>query len=208
MRVAENAALGAGHTTDSTDSTDELDELDELDAPSASAPPARPRRSQSRARARRAKVASGVSKASRPATNVSAALDQRTTQRVQSVAESVARQVCVNNSSNLDLDCKVFGVTHRGGFKLRVVHLEEMTSSMVDRWRAVCLTRGYASTISFDVTASEALIVATPILKVASWASWCGNACGNPCAKLDPLNAVFVGALALNTLRHALGHFA
>ena len=87
-----------------------------------------------------------------------------------------------------------------------------MTSSMVDRWRAVCLSRGYASTISFDVTASEALIVATPILKAASWASWCGDACGNPCGnpcdKMDPLNAVFLGALALNTLRHALDHFA
>lgn len=79
-----------------------------------------------------------------------------------------------------------------------------MTSSMVDRWRTVCLTRGYASTVSFDVTASEALIVATPILKAADWASWCGSACG----KMDPLNAVFLGALVLNTLRHALDHFA
>ena len=79
-----------------------------------------------------------------------------------------------------------------------------MTSSMVDRWRAVCLTRGYASTISFDVTASEALIVATPISKAASWAGWFGNAYGTT----DPLNALFVGALALNTLRHTLDHFA
>ena len=184
------------------DESDELGELDELDA--GVAPPARRRRSQSRPRLRRLKVARGASKANRPASKVPVTPDERTTRQVQSVAESVARQICANNSSNLDLDCKVFGVTHRGGFKLRVVHLEEMTSSMVDRWRAVCLTRGYASTISFDVTASEALIVATPILKATGWASWCGDACG----KMDPLNAVFLGALALNTLRHALDHFA
>ena len=83
-----------------------------------------------------------------------------------------------------------------------MVRLEEMTSAMVDRWRALCLARGYASTISFDVTASEATIVATPLFQPASasWTKWC--------AKLDPLHSVFAAALVLNVLRHALVHFA
>lgn len=203
MQAADGAALNG---LEKPDESDESDELDEMDA--GVAPPARRRRSQSRPRLRRVKVTRGTSKANHPASKVPVSPDEQTVREVQSVAKSVARQICANNSTNIDLDCQVFGVTHRGGFKLRVVHLEEMTSSMVDRWRAVCLTRGYASTISFDVTASEALIVATPILKAASWASWCGDACGSPCGKMDPLNAVFLGALALNTLRHALDHSA
>ena len=203
MQSADMATLdGLGNL----DSAAELEELDDLDAAPA-LKSARRRRSQSRPRLRRVSVGSEFSKEkNRPVTKVPVAPDKQTIQQVQSVAESVARQICANNSINLDLDCQVFGVTHRGGFKLRVVHLEEMTSSMVDRWRAVCLTSGYASTISFDVTASEALIVATPILKAASWATWCGNACGNPFGKMDSLNAVFVGALALNTLRHVLAY--
>ena len=207
MQAADSAALNG---LDKLDESDESDEMDDLDA--CVAPPARRRRSQSRPRLRRVKVTRGTLKANHPASKVPVSPDEQTVRQVQSVAKSVARQICANNSINLDLECQVFGVTHRGGFKLRVLHLEEMTSSMVDRWRAVCLSRGYASTISFDVTASEALIVATPILKAASWASWCGDACGNPCGnpcdKMDPLNAVFLGALALNTLRHALDHFA
>lgn len=200
----ESSKLDSVGGLEELDDVDDVDDLDDLD--SGATPSSRRRRSQSRSRLRRVNVARGASKASRPAIKVPVSPDKRTVQQVQSVADSVARQICSNNSINLDLDCTVFGVTHRGGFKLRVMHLEEMTSFMVDRWRAVCLTRGYASTISFDVTASEALIVATPILKAASWASWCGNACGNPCGKMDSLNAVFVGALALNTLRHVLAY--
>jgi len=202
MQAADENGLDKVDESDKSNDLDDLDDVDEVDA--GVTPSLRRRRSQSRPRLRRVNVARGASKASRLAIKIPVTPDERTTRQVQSVAESVARHICANNSSNLDLDCKVFGVTHRGGFKLRVVHLEEMTSSMVDRWRTVCLTRGYASTVSFDVTASEALIVATPILKAASWASWCGN----PCAKMDPLNAVFLGALVLNTLRHALDHFA
>jgi hypothetical protein len=90
------------------------------------------------------------------------------------------------------------------------MHLEEMTSAMVDRWRAVCLTRGYASTISFDVTASEALIVATPIMKAGALSGCCNCAKTNPLSRAlkDPLNTLFLVALTLNTLRHTLDHFA
>ena len=202
MQAASDVALSSVDGNDDVGGLDELDELDELDA--APVPNvARRRRSQSRPRLGRVKVTRGASKATHRASKVPVAPDEQTSQQVRNTAESVARQVCAKNSQNLDLVCQVFGVTHRGGFKLRVMHLEEVTSSMVDRWRAVCLTRGYASTVSFDVTASEALIVATPILKATGWASWCGNACG----KMDPLNAVFLGALTLNTLRHALVYF-
>ena len=72
----------------------------------------------------------------RPVTKVPVAPDKQTIQQVQSVAESVARQICANNSINLDLDCKVFGVTYKRGLQTESrAPFEEMTSSMVDRWR-------------------------------------------------------------------------
>ena len=195
--------------SDGSDGSDGSEPLDALDAPNA--PNAPRRRRHSRPRLRRVKVGKsspGTTEASKVGVSRADQAEQAM-QAVRRVATEVARQVRGHDHDNLDLECRVAGVTHRGGFKLRVVRLEEMTSAMVDRWRAVCLSRGYASAISFDVTASEALIVATPILKAAtSWASWCTSWCGNACAKTDPLNALFVGALALNTLRHALDHFA
>lgn len=201
-----SSPAGSVDSVDSVDPLDELDELDELDAPESVGAPRR-RRSYSRPRLKRVNVGkiprggAGVSK-------VKASLAEQAEQAVRRVAAEVARQVSGRNDENLDLECRVAGVTHRGGFKLRVVRLEEMTSAMVDRWRAVCLSRGYASAISFDVTASEAHIVATPILNSSTLPNWCTNWCANWCTKTDPLNALFVGALALNTLRHALDHFA
>ena len=203
MEVAKDVAPNGADDADDVDDADEFGALDELDpAPALSG--ARRRRSYSRPRARSVNAARGVQRSALRGSSVPVTLADQATQRVQSIAERVAREICDNNLGNLDLVCKVFGVTHRGGFKLRVVHLEEVTSSMVDRWRAVCLTRGYASTVAFDVTASEATVVATPLLKTPRWAGRCGSTCG----KMDPLNAVFAGALALNTLRHALAHFA
>lgn len=201
--------------SDGSDGSDEPGGSEPLDAPNAPR-----RRRHSRPRLRRVKVGKsspGTTEASKARVSraeqaVQAEQAEQAVQAVRRVATEVARQVRGHDHDNLDLDCRVAGVTHRGGFKLRVVRLEEMTSVMVDRWRALCLSRGYASAISFDVTASEALIVATPFLKTTSWASWCTSWCtswcGNACVKTDPLNALFVGALALNTLRHALDHFA
>lgn len=192
MQDAESAEAS---TPDESDGLDGV--LDELDAAPVSDGAARRRRGRSRPRIKRVDSAPRASKVSQSEAEQSAL-------HVRSVAESVARQVNGHNHDNLDLECRVAGVTHRGGFKLRVVRLEEVTSTMVDRWRALCLTRGYASTISFDVAASEARIVATPILKTPGLSTCCTGWC----TKMDPLNALFVGALALNTLRHALDHFA
>ena len=182
-------------SSEQDDTLDTLDDtIDTLDSSKGERAPLRRRRAHSRPRLRRAH-----SKDNRALRDAEAS--------VRAVAEAVARKVCGHKEENLDIACKVAGVTHRGGFKLRVMHIEEINSAMVDRWRAVCLSRGYASTISFDVTASEAIILASPLVDSA-WpraASRCGSAA---CGKMDPLNAIFLGAVALNTLRHALMHFS
>jgi len=185
---------------DSLDSPDSLGSLDSLDSPDSPDASCR-RRSRSRPRRRRVKVGKESPQTSRVSKS-ERSREELAVQAVRKTAEDVARQVCEKNQENLDLACEVYGVTHRGGFKLRVAHLEQMTSAMVDRWRALCLSKGYASVISFDVTASEARIVATPIMKaaIASWSQWC--------VKTDPLTTLFGGALALNTLRHILTHFS
>ena len=145
-RADEDVSSGQDDAVD-----DALDALDHVDGKRA---PPRRRRGHSRPRLRRA----------HPEGNVVLRAAEAS---VRAVAEAVARQVCGHKEENLDLACRVAGVTHRGGFKLRVMHIEEISSAMVDRWRAVCLARGYASTISFDVTASEALIVASMIEREA-----------------------------------------
>lgn len=171
-----------------TDSEDASEDLDDFDNGTTSEPLKRRRRRQHHSRPRIKRKKAPL--ASQETTAVSA---------VRSTAQDVAKRIgSATEDDNLDMSCSVAGVTHRGGFKLRVVGVEELTSAMLDRWRAVCASKGYASSVSFDVTASEAVIVATPLFAAAK-SSWL------KCVPdVDPLNALFLGALALNALRHAL----
>ena len=173
-----------------TDSEDASEDLDDFDNGAVSEPLKRRRRKRHYSRPRIKRTKPAPSSASQETTAVSA---------VESTAQDVAKRIgSAKEDDNLDMSCSVAGVTHRGGFKLRVVGVEELTSAMLDRWRAVCASKGYASSVSFDVTASEAVIVATPLF-VAAKSSWL------KCVPdVDPLNAIFLGALALNALRHAL----
>ena len=171
----------------STDSEDTSEDLDALDGVTVERRRLRRKRHHSRPRIKRAK--SATSTAGKNA-DVSA---------IQLTAQHVAKRIgAADEDANLDLKCSVAGVTHRGGFKLRVMGVEQLTSSMLDRWRAICASQGYTSSVSFDVTASEANIIATPLFVTAksSWFRCVPN--------VDPLNALFLGALALNALRHAL----
>lgn len=183
---ASSVVRSAKLTTDSEDASEDLDDFDN-GAVSEPLKRRRRKRHHSRPRVKRTKPAQS---ASQETTAVSA---------VESTAQDVAKRIgSAKEDDNLDMSCSVAGVTHRGGFKLRVVGVEELTSAMLDRWRAVCASKGYASSVSFDVTASEAVIVATPLF-VAAKSSWL------KCVPdVDPLNALFLGALALNALRHAL----
>ena len=126
----------------------------------------------------------------------------RSAERAPSDAEHLARAIAACGSadgSNMDVKCTVQGVTHRGAVKFKIVNIEELTGSMIDRWRFVCTSRGYLPEIEFKTAQSEATIVCAPM--TASCA-----ACDAPMRVLramHPLTTTFLLLLGANAARHA-----
>ena len=104
------------------------------------------------------------------------------------------------DDANLDLVCEVQGVSHRGTVKFRVMHVEQLTASMLDRWRLLCSSRGYVPRVSVNTATSEVTIQCTPL---AASAGGILVACKRFAAKLHPLTWCFWVLLALNVLRRA-----
>lgn len=157
-----------------------MDPMDEIDAACSQDPPKlRRRRSASRAR------------------------HIRTAERAPADAKKMADAIAACGSAdggNMDVQCTVQGVTHRGAVKFKVLKLEELTGSMIDRWRFLCTSRGYFPEIHFATSQSEATIVCTPISTSCS-------ACETPLRLLravHPLTAAFLVLLGANVARHAL----
>lgn len=101
---------------------------------------------------------------------------------------------------NLDLDCRLEGVTHRGTVRFKVLHVEQLTASMLDRWRLLCSSRGYLPRIAVSTSTSEVNITCTPLSASADGAVAACKAWG---AALHPLTLCFWVLAALNLLRHA-----
>ena len=117
------------------------------------------------------------------------------TSAASSIANALLR-LC-KNEENLDAECVVSGVTHRGGVRLKVLKLEIVTDTMIAEWRAECLSRGYFPRVSFDVTSSEALIDCRQMFPRDS-------SVAALCRAVHPLTTAFLVLVLLNCVRHAL----
>lgn len=126
--------------------------------------------------------------------------------KVASAANALAKALTSNTSPlNLDLKASVAGYTHRGGFKLKIENIENLTGGIVDQWREECTALGFLPTVAYDVTTSTATLHAAPnaaprVVKPK---------CGNPFEKLTqphPLTATAVVFVALNIVRHILSY--
>lgn len=116
-------------------------------------------------------------------------------------AAKLARRIALlgaEDGHNIDIECSVQGVTHRGAIKFQVLKLEKMTGSMVDKWRFLCTSHGYFPEISFHTSRSEASIVCTPMASSLTCPSFA------PLAKLHPLTALSVLLVVVNVGRHLL----
>lgn len=126
----------------------------------------------------------------------------RGAERAPSDAENLARDLAACGSAdgiNMDVKCTVHGVTHRGAVKFKVVNIEELTGSIIDRWRFVCTSRGYLPRIKFKTAQSEATIVCAPMTASCP-------ACDAPMRvlrALHPLTTAFLLLLGANVARHA-----
>lgn len=123
--------------------------------------------------------------------------------KVAPAANGLVRALMSNTSPlNLDLNASVAGYTHRGGFKLKIENIENLTGAIMDEWRIKCRALGFEPTIEYDVTTSTATLHATRGAQRAPTSK-----CGNPFEKLNtphPLTIVAGLLVVLNTIRHIL----
>ena len=123
--------------------------------------------------------------------------------KVAPAANGLVRALTSNTSPlNLDLKVSVAGYTHRGGFKLKIENIENLSGAIMDDWRIKCRAHGFEPTIAYDVTTSTATLHATRGAQRAPTSK-----CGNPLEKLNtphPLTIVAGLLVVINTIRHIL----
>lgn len=106
------------------------------------------------------------------------------------------------NPLNLDLKASVAGYTHRGGFKLKIENIENLSDFLMDEWKAKCLGFGYKPTITYDVTTSTATLHATREREISRRQTPCFRAIGFQ--KPHPLTVVAAVLVAMNFIRHVV----
>lgn len=124
-------------------------------------------------------------------------------------ANSLAYSLTQNASpANLDLKTTVVGYTHRGGFKLGINNIEELTDNLIEQWKAKCRGLGYECKISYNASLSTALLHAFKPNK-----SPLGGTQDKPkgakvpvnfFARVHPLTIVAAALFAVNAGRHYL----
>ena len=131
----------------------------------------------------------------------------RTSQnKVAPAANGLVKALMSNTSPlNLDLTASVAGYTHRGGFKLKIENIENLSGGIMDDWRVKCRALGFEPTIAYDVTTSTATLHATRSARRAPTS----KCCGNPFEKLNTPHTLTIVAgllVVLNTIRHILSY--
>lgn len=129
-----------------------------------------------------------------------------TAARAAHLARSLAAVAAQDSDTNLDLECQVHGVTHRGTLKLKVLKVESLSADMVDVWRTVCAEHGYAADVTFSTVTSEVDIVCTPLPPKSTWGHLCQGMCGswrrNTVLGMHPLTAASLVLTVADILRH------
>ena len=104
---------------------------------------------------------------------------------------------------NLDLKATVAGYTHRGGFKLKIENIENLSDHLMDEWKSKCLALAFKPTITYDVTTSTATLHATRMQESTAPRHTNCFRTGNV-LRPHPLTAVAVVLVAMNFIRHVL----
>jgi hypothetical protein len=124
--------------------------------------------------------------------------------KVASAAKALATRLTSSASPlNLDLTASVAGYTHRGGFKLKIQNIENLTGGIMDDWRSQCAALGFKPHIAYDVTTSTATLHATHSAPRQTETK-CDSA--RKLVRPHPLTVVAGLLLLLNTVRHILNY--
>lgn len=122
-------------------------------------------------------------------------------------AAHLARAIAATSDrcgQNLDLECRVHGVTPRGAVKLKVLKVEALSADMLDHWRALCASQGYLAEVTFCTVTSEVNIVCTPrALRKNLCSTLCDTRGRTRVVQLHPLSALFAVVFVANLVRHA-----
>lgn len=118
-------------------------------------------------------------------------------------ANSLAYSLTENaTSANLDLKAEVVGYTHRGGFKIGISNIEQLTDDLMDHWKLKCLELGYTGRVAYNASLSTAILYVSssnrPTLDDDSKESPPANFFG----RVHPLTIVAAALFAVNAGRH------
>ena len=95
----------------------------------------------------------------RPRRRAASRARSKTNQKPTSSANALAFALTENaTASNMDLNAEVAGYTHRGGFKLRITNIEELSDNLIDGWKSKCRSHGYECTIAYNAALSAAVL--------------------------------------------------
>ena len=127
--------------------------------------------------------------------------DSKLTQDANYITHSMTENT---TPGNMDLHVEVFGYTHRGGFKLRVSNIEELTDRLIDQWKSKCAELGYDCNVAYNASLSTAILHAVKKKTANPTNSSVGvlPPTANPFTRLHPLTVVAAVLFAVNAGRH------
>lgn len=122
--------------------------------------------------------------------------------KVVTDANTLAHALTMNKTSdNIDLKASVAGYTHRGGFKLAINNIEQLTDTLVEQWKSKCKDHGYSCSVAYNASLSTAILharsSATPVFQKEP-----DKKTFNVFRSVHPLTIAAAALFAINAGRH------
>lgn len=120
-------------------------------------------------------------------------------------ANSLAYSLTKNASpANLDLKAVVLGYTHRGGFKVAISNIEQLTDALMDHWKSKCVELGYTGRIGYNASLSTAILYVSSSNRPTPDGDSKESPPANFFGRVHPLTIVAAALFAVNAGRHYL----
>ena len=123
--------------------------------------------------------------------------------KVADDANSLAYSLTENaTSANLDLKAEVVGYTHRGGFKVAISNIEQLTDGLMDHWKSKCVELGYTGRVAYNASLSTAILYVSSSNRPTQDDDSKEKPPVNFFGRVHPLTIVAAALFAVNAGRH------